>query len=102
MDVKGKIVDRVPSRSYDPRVSKALIASAETAEVTGKPVLAARKVNISRINTVRQYRAAPFVTTKGHIKVEMRGSKVVDGKRLGDMYFTWVPNESGTPKEETK
>ena len=102
MDVKGKVVDRVPSRSSDPRVSKAIVASAETAQLTGKPVLAATKVPVSRINTMRQYTSPPFVTDKGRIKVEMRYSKVIDGKRVGDVYFTWMPNETESETKETK
>jgi hypothetical protein len=55
----------------------------------------AQNISVVRINSVRQYVVRPpYSTPEGHIVVTCRGSKADDeGKRRGNMYFTWVPND---------
>ena len=62
----------------------------------GIPVLAATKVPINRIKSVREYRGDPFEDKGGRIRVEMRNSQVVDEERRGDVYLTWIDSTSTT------
>ncbi|MFL4476051.1 hypothetical protein ACIPVK_18815 [Paeniglutamicibacter sp. MACA_103] len=56
----------------------------------GKPLLAAESVPLNKIKSVREYRGDPFEDATGRIQVEMRNSRVVDNKRYGDVYLTWI------------
>lgn len=97
--MKGKTVSAVPpvsrARSKFDYDSPALVA-----KMTGQPVLARTKAPESNIKSVRGYKRAPFVTDEGRILVEVRNSSIhEDGKRYGDVYFTWIPT---TPAKESK
>lgn len=64
----------------------------------GVALLAASDVPASRIKSVRGYVRPPFVQNNGRIRIEARTVPRDDGQRVGDVYFTWVPN----PEEDTK
>lgn len=92
---KGKVVDAIPAAGG--RISKYGINwdnMAYTAKLTGKPVLAGENISNSRVKSLRAYKRPPFVDDDGHIAVHLRNSSIkADGKRYGDVYFEWVPDE---------
>ena len=61
-------------------------------EHPNETLLAAVHVPVNRIKAVRMYVGDPFTNDHGHIKIEMRNSKIEAGVRFGDVYMTWVPN----------
>jgi len=90
---KGIVLDELPPAqrrrdNYDWHGKAALAV-----QNPGKVILAYKDVPVSRIMSVRQYKTSPFVHPEGKIQISMRDSYVDDrdGKRYGDVYFTWVP-----------
>jgi hypothetical protein len=98
MTPKGRpTVDSVPPARRRP--SNDWDAMAIMAQHTGKPTRAGTNVPISKIKSVRTYRRPPFRTDEGHIIINMRNTHHdPDLGTVGDMYFTWAPNEQ--QKEE--
>jgi hypothetical protein len=62
----------------------------------GEALLAAEGEKASIAVSLRARRRAPFVQEGGHLLVQVRNSSVnlVDGKRYGDIYLTWIDNDS--------
>jgi hypothetical protein len=88
---QGKVVGKLPpsgslNTTWDSSVHLAQQHPNEAVEV-------ATDINVVTINSVRQYvKRAPYTTPDGHIEVSCRGSvQKDDGKRYGNMYFTWIP-----------
>jgi hypothetical protein len=96
MTKDGKIFDQLPPVSRPHKSKINWTEAAEVARLTGSPVLAAKHVKHSLVQSVRQYSKPPFVTDEGRIIVNLRNSTVEKGVRYGDVFFTWQPNE---PKE---
>ncbi|GAA1499310.1 hypothetical protein [Paeniglutamicibacter kerguelensis] len=64
-------------------------------ETPGVAVLAGEGVPESLSKSVRTYRTPPFIQADGRIVVNLRNSVVnEEGVRHGDIYLTWVPEES--------
>lgn len=95
---KGIVLDELPPTQrrrdeYD-WDTKAKLAK----DNPGKVVLAYKDVPISRIMSLRQRKRPPFIESDGRIQISMRDSFIndADGKRYGDVYFSWAPaQESG-------
>jgi hypothetical protein len=59
----------------------------------GVALLAYKDVPVSRIKSVRGYNRPPFIQNNGRIRIESRTRVDDNGVRVGDIYFTWVPNQ---------
>lgn len=92
---KGNILGKLPPIDRSDRArsdwdDKALLAQ----EHPGQVVLAAEHIARTQYESVKTYRRPPYRTGEGHIRINIRNSKVEDdGKRYGDMFFTWIPRE---------
>lgn len=61
----------------------------------GEALLAASGVPVSLAKSIRGRTRAPFVRQDGHLIVNVRNSVVKDdGKRYGDLYFTWIEDNN--------
>lgn len=91
---EGKIVSAIPKVTRRSKYGINWDSYAILARQTGQPVLAGRDIRNSQVKAIRQYNREPYVSPEGHIAVRLRNSHVdADGKRYGDVYFEWIPEE---------
>lgn len=95
---KGKVLEELPPIGNRVKHLYDWESHAKTArDNVGRVVLAETNVPVTHINSVRQYRMPPFVTTDGYIKVSYRNSKVQpSGVRTADVYLQWLPTGKET------
>jgi len=94
MTNKGKVVREVPKVNRASRSKYDWDTPARLAKLSGQPVLAGEHISDSLVKSLRQRERAPFRDHEGHMKIQLRNSKIEDdGIRYGDVYMQWVPNE---------
>lgn len=54
-------------------------------------ILVGENLPTSQVNSARQLLWPESITSQGKIEVNLRNSSIVDGKRRGDLYFTFIP-----------
>jgi len=95
---EGAWAERVPPRGR-PRSKRDWDGLCRKAQDRpGIPLLAASDVPVSLATSVRERSRPPFVTDEGRLLVQVRNSEIRhdrDGKRYGDLWFTWLPNKEG-------
>lgn len=100
MNTKGKILDKVPTTRRRSRIdwdTPALTARAHP----GMAVLAAEKVRVGQISSLRGYTRAPFHDETGDIQISMRDSYVENGVRWGNVWFVFEPKQKDADATST-
>lgn len=90
--MEGQHVAKLPpAGNRDPKWDK---AATDTKAAPNTPFKVGERVSTSTYKNLKMRRTAPFLTEDGHIEVNMRNSaKGEDGRRYGDVYFTWIPTK---------
>lgn len=93
--VKGKILDELPPVRRDKGGYDWDACARKAVENPGKAILVGEGMPRTRADAARLYKREPFVSDKGTLTVSVRNSKLHDdGRRYGDTYLIWTPNEN--------
>lgn len=92
---KGKILDELPPIRRSKGGYDWDGCARQAVDNPGKAILVGEGMPRTRADAARLYKHEPFVSNKGTLSVSVRNSKLrEDGRRYGDVYLIWTPNET--------